>query len=83
MIRILVVLCCLGVSAVYAEETQKPSMEFLEFIGEWEDKDGQWQDPMQFKDMDDAELQKAQTGTRPVSNTKVSDEKDEVKGHEK
>jgi len=78
MKRILVVLCFFGAGVVYAEDVEKPSMDILEFIGEWESKDGQWQDPMQFKDMDETDLQQAQTGTTPVSV-----QNDEVKGHEK
>lgn len=27
---------------------EKPSMEFLEFLGNWQDKDGSWIDPMNF-----------------------------------
>ena len=29
-----------------SEEEQEVSMEFLEFLGEWENPDGSWQDPL-------------------------------------
>jgi hypothetical protein len=28
-----------------AEESETPSMEFLEFLGDWETEDGEWIDP--------------------------------------
>ncbi|MFQ5483160.1 MAG: hypothetical protein ACE5ER_10415 [Nitrospinaceae bacterium] len=36
------------------EEVQgnPPSMEFLEFLGEWEDEDGEWMDPIELEDME-------------------------------
>lgn len=79
MRRMLLMLGCLAVTAAYAEEVEPPSMEFLEFMGEWEGTDGQWQDPMQLVDMDDAALQQPQTATAPVSAVV----KDEVKEDEK
>lgn len=31
------------------EENEMPDIEFLEFLGTWQDSDGKWVDPMQFK----------------------------------
>lgn len=46
-------LACLlsGVTLQAAEsvvEDKLPAAEFLEFLGEWEDAQGNWQDPMMF-----------------------------------
>ncbi|MFV2055625.1 MAG: hypothetical protein ACC707_04115 [Thiohalomonadales bacterium] len=41
---IVVSLLVLIIPAAYAEE-EMPSMEFLEYLGEWETKEGQWVDP--------------------------------------
>lgn len=35
----------------HESETGAPSMELLEFLGEWETKDGSWMDPLQIEDM--------------------------------
>ncbi len=32
-----------------AEETELPSMDFLEFLGEWETEDGGWVDPLELE----------------------------------
>ena len=50
-------LAILFVSTVYAEDTALPSPEFIEFLGEWEATDGQWQDPTILLDMDVADLE--------------------------
>jgi len=87
MKRIMLMVCCLGVSTVYAAEAEAPSMELLEFMGEWEGSDGQWQDPMQLVDVDDADftpsdqqsqLQQTGNGTMPMSEVN-----EEVKHDEK
>ena len=62
----------MGAATVYAEEAQAPSMEFLEFMGEWETSDGQWQDPIELSKMDDAELQ--QSDSKTVSEEQGNDQ---------
>ena len=51
------VLCLLAVAAAQAADTQQPDPErdsqalpeaFLLFLGEWQDEQGNWQDPMVF-----------------------------------
>lgn len=37
-------------SAQEAIFSDAPSIEFLEFLGEWENKEGEWVDPNQFDD---------------------------------
>lgn len=81
MKRVLIMACCLSISSVYAAEAQAPSVEFLEFMGEWEGTDGQWQDPTQLVDVSDADLRpqtQSQSGTEstPVSdvNSHISNE---------
>ena len=63
------VLCLLVGVAAWADEPaddrsgQALSAAFLEFLGEWEDQQGNWQDPLEFDDPkwwsldDDAERQ--------------------------
>ena len=47
----------------------KPSMELLEFLGEWQTKDGEWVDPMRFLTVSDADLEKD-----PVTRVNVKEE---------
>lgn len=72
MKQLVYLLTLLLAATVYADEAQAPSVEFLEFMGEWETSDGQWQDPIELsrmnEAMDDAELQQ-------LENEKVSEEK--------
>lgn len=35
----------LGSNAALAEEAEAPPLELLEYLGEWEDCEGQWVDP--------------------------------------
>ena len=37
--------------AVQGTEKDPPSLELLEFLGEWETETGRWVDPTQFKDV--------------------------------
>jgi len=39
-----------------ADSDEKPSMELLEFLGEWQTKDGEWIDPMRFLTVNDSDL---------------------------
>lgn len=52
-----------------AASDDKPSMELLEFLGEWQTKDGEWVDPMRFLSMKDEDLQQD-----PVTKVKVDEE---------
>lgn len=66
MLRLSILFIMLGATTVeteqaYAEETQTPSLDFLEYLGEWESSDGQWQDPIEFSTIDETELQKAES----------------------
>ena len=47
---ILITMTCypLTPSAQEAIFSDAPSLEFLEFLGEWEDSEGEWIDPNQF-----------------------------------
>ncbi len=31
-------------------QDETPSLDFLEFLGEWEDEQGNWQDPLEYED---------------------------------
>lgn len=44
-------LCLVVVAAQAAENTQDEdlSQAFLEFLGEWEDEQGNWQDPLEYE----------------------------------
>ncbi len=37
------------------EDTQAPDLALLEFLGSWEDADGEWVDPLQLLDVLEAE----------------------------
>ncbi len=45
--RRLLMVCALCAPAVILAE-DAPSLELLEFLGEWETGDGEWQDPLEF-----------------------------------
>ena len=40
---LLLMLICRGVTA---QQGEQPSMRFLEFLGEWENEQGEWVDPV-------------------------------------
>jgi hypothetical protein len=40
-----------------AASDESPSMELLEFLGEWQTKDGEWVDPMRFLTVNDSDLE--------------------------
>lgn len=72
MLRLLILLVTLSATLAYAEEAQAPSLDFLEFMGEWETTDGQWQDPIEFSAIDETELQ--QDDGKPVSEEQRNDQ---------
>jgi hypothetical protein len=66
MLRLLILFITLAAITVetdhaIADEAQTPSLEFLEYLGEWESSDGQWQDPIEFSTIDVTELQNAES----------------------
>lgn len=69
MTRVLTLLVVFVVSSVYAEEAQTPSAGFLEFLGEWETSDGQWQDPIEFSELDDTAIQQVEKQQMDVQQT--------------
>jgi hypothetical protein len=46
------------IAAAHAENDASPSMEFLEFLGEFQTDDGEWIDPLNLLDMEQDELNK-------------------------
>ena len=54
--RLCLILAVLTSSSLYAEQASAPDVEFLEFLGEWQTKDGQWQDPIELMEMQEANL---------------------------
>lgn len=44
---LMLTLCCF---VAVAENNDYPSMEFLEFLGEWENEQGEWVDPIALPD---------------------------------
>ncbi|MBL1278171.1 MAG: hypothetical protein COB30_019005 [Ectothiorhodospiraceae bacterium] len=42
------------VTALTAETAASPSLELLEFLGDWESKEGEWQDPLELMNALDA-----------------------------
>jgi hypothetical protein len=57
-----------------ADDHDKPSMELLEFLGEWQTKDGEWVDPMRFLDIDDKDLSRKQRDRDPHSKVNVNED---------
>ena len=53
-----------------AESDEKPSMELLEFLGEWQTKDGEWVDPMRFMNVSDSDLDQ-----NPVTKVNVKEDR--------
>lgn len=47
--------------ALAADAIETPSMELLEFLGNWETSDGEWVDPIKLLEELEAEPQTAQT----------------------
>lgn len=47
MLMVILILICRG---VFAQQGNQPSMEFLEFLGEWENEQGEWLDPVEYVD---------------------------------
>ena len=40
-----------------AEDEQQPSLELLEFLGEWETEDGVWIDPLSLLETEESDLE--------------------------
>lgn len=60
----------LASNAAAAEEVEAPPLELLEYLGEWEDSDGQWLDPQM--------LRLVMPGGPPLGEEQVNEEdKDE------
>lgn len=51
----LIVMLMLIGRTVLAQEEEQPSLEFLEFLGGWESRDGEWLDPIAIAEEDDAQ----------------------------
>ncbi len=58
-IALFIVLLSLAFESKAADEQDTPSMELLEFLGEWQTKDGDWVDPMRFLDVQEDDLKTA------------------------
>lgn len=53
----------------YADAEETPSMEFLEFLGEFQTEDGEWIDPINLMDMEQSEsLRKQERDDEDQSN---------------
>jgi endonuclease/exonuclease/phosphatase (EEP) superfamily protein YafD len=59
-----------------AAEDEQPSMELLEFLGDWQTQDGEWIDPITLLAEMESEGQQAQQ-TRETQQTQTED-----KGHD-
>ena len=57
-IALIIILLSIALDANAANENTNPSMELLEFLGEWQTKDGDWVDPMRFLDVSETDLEK-------------------------
>ena len=50
-------------TAAPRDEEATPDMDFLEFLGSWQTRDGQWVDPLQVGDLPPGELETDRTAT--------------------
>ena len=57
-VAIFIILLSIAFDANAANDDESPSMELLEFLGEWQTKDGDWVDPMRFLDVSDEDLER-------------------------
>lgn len=64
--KFLLAAALLASTAALAEEAEVPTLELLEYLGEWEDRDGQWFDPQT--------LQLAIPGSEEQANEEENDE---------
>jgi len=53
-----------------AASDEKPSMELLEFLGEWQTDDGDWVDPMRFLNISEKDLE-----STTVTQVKVKEDR--------
>ena len=51
LLMTMILLINMSAFAVHGVEQDPPSIELLEFLGEWETQDGTWVDPTEFKDV--------------------------------
>ena len=58
-IALFIVLISIAFESNAASGGDNPSMELLEFLGEWQTKDGDWIDPMRFLDIQEEDFEKA------------------------
>jgi len=72
-IAIIIILLSVAFEANAANDDTNPSMELLEFLGEWQTKDGDWVDPMRFLDVKEADLEK-DSSTKVNVNEVTGDE---------
>lgn len=67
-IALVIILLSIAIDANAASDDSNPSMELLEFLGEWQTKDGEWVDPMRFLDVSDKDLD-----TDPVAKVNINE----------
>lgn len=51
LLMVMFFLMSMAAVAVQGAEQDSPSLELLEFLGEWETENGRWVDPTEFKDV--------------------------------
>lgn len=51
LLMAMILLMNMSAFAVQGSEQDPPSIELLEFLGEWETRDGTWVDPTEFEDV--------------------------------
>jgi hypothetical protein len=72
-IALFVILLGIVIDANAADDDASPSMELLEFLGEWQTKDGEWVDPMRFLNVSDRDLEKDPDATVNVNEVTRDD----------
>lgn len=60
-----------------ADSDDEPSMELLEFLGEWQTDDGKWFDPLNLLDVEQEEVTDSELTNTEATNTEVTTEIEE------
>ena len=71
-IAVFVLLISIALDAKAAND-ERPSMELLEFLGEWQTDDGEWIDPMRFMIIAEEDLESANTVKVNVNEDRGND----------
>ncbi|HEY5604248.1 MAG TPA: hypothetical protein VIM41_14190 [Gammaproteobacteria bacterium] len=73
-VAVIIMLLSIAFNTYAATDDNNPSMELLEFLGEWHTKDGEWVDPMRFLEVSEEDLNQDPLAKVKVNVNEVSDD---------